>query len=318
MFRKIIEGLNKKKVKVFLLFLLCSFLAWSVSKFSDSYESRATFNLTYTQFPDSLLLNNTAQDFLVAKLRASGFQFLAHGLHQKEIKVNLRQVRNNGEDYFLTANELKVQMERQLSNTVSLLELNKDTFFIDLYQVVTKELPIKPNITIEIAPNHLMEGELELKPTTAIVKGPSKEVSKITTIVTEQLVLSGLSNNFSEKLILLKPEFAKNAMLLTKEVEISGKVVEFSEREFMITLDSENLSEGYGIKTFPNKIELVCKASVDALKSMKPSDFKIVVDYESLTSTNTKFLNVKLERKPENAYSVRLLTIRVEFVLEKL
>jgi hypothetical protein len=254
----------------------------------------------------------------VAKLRASGFQFLAHGLHQKEIKVNLRQVRNNGEDYFLTANELKVQMERQLSNTVSLLELNKDTFFIDLYQVVTKELPIKPNITIEIAPNHLMEGELELKPTTAIVKGPSKEVSKITTIVTEQLVLSGLSNNFSEKLILLKPEFAKNAMLLTKEVEISGKVVEFSEREFMITLDSENLSEGYGIKTFPNKIELVCKASVDALKSMKPSDFKIVVDYESLTSTNTKFLNVKLERKPENAYSVRLLTNRVEFVLEKL
>ncbi|WP_394971562.1 CdaR family protein [uncultured Croceitalea sp.] len=318
MLRKIINELHKRKVKVFLLFLLCSILAWSVSKFSDSYESRTTFKLKYEQFPDSLLLNNSEVAVFVAKLRASGFQFLSYGLNQKEIKVDLQQIENNGDDYFLTANELKIQMERQLSNTVSLLELEKDTFFIDLYKVVVKEIPIKPNVTIGVAPNHLMEGELELNPKTATIKGPSKEVSKIDNIVTDQLVLSELSGNFSEELILLKPELAKNAILLTKKVEISGKIVEFSEREFNVTIDSKNLPKGYGIKIFPNKIELVCKASIDALKSMKPSDFKVVVDYQSLTNTNNKYLNVRLVNKPENAYSVRLLTNRVEFVLEKL
>ena len=209
-------------------------------------------------------------------------------------------------------------MERQLSNTVSLLELEKDTFFIDLYKVVEKEIPIQPNVTVDIAPNHLMEGELELNPKTAAIKGPSKEVSEIKSIVTDQLVLNDLTGDFSERLILLKPKDAKNTVLLTKKAEISGKVVEFSEREFIITIGSENLPKGYRIKTFPNKIELVCKAGVDALKTMKPSDFKAVVDYESLTNSNTKFLNVRLVNKPENAYSVRLLTNRVEFVLEKL
>lgn len=318
MLRKIINGLDQRKVKVFLLFLLCSFLAWSISKFSDSYESRAKFELQYTRFPDSLLLNDTKTDFIVAKLRASGFKFLNYGIGQKVIKVDLRQVKNKGEEYYLLDNEIKVQLERQLSSTISLLELEKDTFYVDLYKVAVKEIPIKPNLTIEVAPNHLMEGELKLNPRTVTIKGPSNEVSQIKEITTDELILSDLTTNFSQELLLLQPESAENTVLLAKKTLVSGQIKEFSEREFHVPLDSENLPEGYTMKTFPNKITLVCKASVEALKNMGPLDFKVAVDYDSLTTPSTKFLNVRLVESPDSAYAIRLLTYRVEFVLEKL
>gem|GEM_PF-1121598 len=213
MLKKIIGGLNKRKVKVFLLFLTCSILAWSISKLSGTYESRATFELDYTNFPDTLLLNTLEKDYAVAKVRASGFQFLGYGINQKKIKVDLQKINNLNDDYFLTETELKTQFERQLSNTVSLLELEKDSFFVNLYKVILKEVPIKPNITIEVAPNHILDGNIALNPKTATIKGPAKVISKINEVFTSPLVLSELSANFTEELTLLKPD-AQNVILL--------------------------------------------------------------------------------------------------------
>ena len=317
MLKKIIDRLNSRKVKVFLLFLICSILAWSISKLSGSYESRATFELDYINFPDTLLLNTLEKDYTVAKVRASGFQFLGYGINKKKIKVDLQKINYLKDNYFLTETELKTQFDRQLSNTVSLLELEKDTFFVDLYKVILKEVPINPNVTIEVAPNHILEGALALNPKTATIKGPAKLVAKINKVSTSPLVLSELSNSFKEELTLLKPD-AQNMILLQETVEVSGKVVEFSEREFIISVGAENIPSGYRIKTFPNEIKLVCKAGVDNLKTMKPSDFELLVDYESLSGNTAKYLNVQLKRKPDHVYSVQLLTNQVEFVLEKL
>lgn len=318
MLRKIISRLNQRKVKVFSLFLICSILAWSISKLSEPYESRATFELVYTNFPDTLLLNTLEKDYVVAKVKASGFQFLGYGLNTKKIKVNLQKVNNKKNDYFLTETEFKVQFERQLSNTVSLLELEKDTFFVDLFQVIQKEVVIIPNITIDVAPNHILDGVLELNPKTITIKGPTKEVAKINEIFTSPLVLNELSNDFSEEIIVLKPDAIENTILLQEKVVVSGKIVEFSEREFNIPIGSENIPEGYRIKTFPNEVKLVCKASIANLKTMKISDFEALVDYTSLSNKTAKYLSVELKRKPENVYSVQLLTNEVEFVLEKL
>ncbi|GMN09112.1 hypothetical protein MTsPCn9_04320 [Croceitalea sp. MTPC9] len=318
MLKKIINGLNKRKVKVFLLFLLCSVLAWSVSKLSESYESRATFELEYTKFPDSLLLNTTEKDYTNAKLRASGFQFLRYSINQKKIKIDLRQVNNHKSNYFLTETELKVQLERQLPNTISLLELVRDTFFVDLYKVALKEVPVNPNITINVATNHILEGELELSPKVVTVKGPSNEIAEINQISTLPLVLNELSTNFSQKLRLILPESTNNTQLLQESVEVSGKIVEFSEKEFNIPIGSENVPEGFRIKKFPNSVVIVCKASIDRLKTMESSDFEAIVDYATLANSSSKYLSIKLKRKPKSAYSVQLLTNQVEFVLEKI
>lgn len=318
MLKKIKNRLDKRKVKVFLLFLACSFLAWSISKFSESYESRASFKLNYKQFPDSLLLNDSDSDFFIAKLRANGFKFLSYGINQKEIDINLNQVTHKGENYFLTDNEIKIQMERQLSNTVSLLELEKDTFFIDLYKVILKKVPVKANVTIGVAPNHLLDGDLKLEPSVVTLKGPSKEISKINEILTEEFVLNDVSKDFSRELTLLKPVEAENTILLDKKTQLSGTVVEFSEKEFNVTINAKNLPEGYSIKMFPNEVKLICKAGIERLKSMESSDFEVMVDYKTLNQSNAKYLNVELNRKPKDAYSVQLLTNQVEFVLEKL
>ena len=318
MLKKILNGLNKRKVKVFLFFLLCSFLAWTISKLSESFESRATFELEYTKLPDTLFLNVNEKDYTNAKLRASGFQFLSYHIIPKKIKVDLRKVSHHKDEYFLTETALKVQLEKQLSNTVSLLELEKDTFFVDLYKVALKEVTINPDVSIGLATNHILEGGLTINPKTATIKGPSKQINGIEEISTAPLVLNKLTENFSQELQLLLPESLDNAVLLQNSVQISGKVVEFSEKEFNIPIGSINVPKGFRIKNFPNRVTVVCKASIANLKKMATSDFDAIVDYNELANPSSKYLNIKLMRKPENFYSVQLLTDQVEFVLEKI
>ena len=78
---------DKRKINIFLIFLLCSFLAWLVSRLSETYVDRTTFDLEYINIPDSLLLGDNSLKNVDVRLRASGFQFLGYYYNGKKIEI---------------------------------------------------------------------------------------------------------------------------------------------------------------------------------------------------------------------------------------
>ncbi|MDT0607279.1 CdaR family protein [Croceitalea rosinachiae] len=302
---------------MFLLFLLSSFLAWSISKLSESYESRADFEITFFNFPDSLLLNTTEKRFIKTKLRASGFKFFSYGISPKKLKLDLSNVTLREGRYYLASNTMKPQFEKQLSNNVSIIELEEDRLYVDLYEVVQKEVPVEANISLELSQNHLLDGELNIDPKSVILKGPSREVENITKIKTKQLTFNNLSEDFSDKVELVKPNELINSQISINTVVVSGKVVRFSEKKYTVSIKSINLPEEYRIRMFPNKVSLVCKAGVDVLKNIKDNDFEVIVDCANIDQSNNK-LPLQLSRTPQKIYAVQLLKDQIEFVLEKI
>ena len=146
MFKKVLHGLNQKKVKVFSLFLLCSFMAWFISNLSETYESRSYFVLNYRNLPDSLLLGDNSSKQIEAKLRTSGFQFLYYKIFKGRMDIDVSQVAYQNGKYVLGQEALRRQMDQQLSQNVSLLELDLKALEVDLYQVETKKIPVQPKM----------------------------------------------------------------------------------------------------------------------------------------------------------------------------
>ncbi|MDT0539973.1 YbbR-like domain-containing protein [Croceitalea sp. P059] len=317
MLKKLVTNLNQRKVKVFLLFLICSFLAWSLSKLSESYESRAAFEIDYINFPDTLLLNTAEKQFVNTKLRTSGFQFLSYGISPKKLKIDLNNVSFSNGRYYMSANTIKPQFEKQLSNTISIIEFEEQQVFIDLYQVIKKEVPIEPDVSIELAQNHLLEGDLKIEPNIIVLKGPSNEVKSITKIKTEQLIFNELKEDFSKSVGIVIPDGLVNGEISTNSVKVSGKVVRFSEKEYTISIEAKNVPVGFRIRMFPNQVGLVCKASIDTLKDISNDDFEVVVDCSNIDKTKSQLL-IEVSKSPENIYAVQLLNNQIEFVLEKL
>ncbi|MEN1784364.1 MAG: CdaR family protein [Bacteroidota bacterium] len=312
----VLRGINKQKAKTFLMFLLCSFFAWSISKLSETYESNTAFLLQYQNLPDTLLLHSDHNNTILAKIRTSGFQFLSYSMSPKEIKVDLSSLQERENSFFLTNNDLENQIERQLSNSVSLLKLNSATHRLSLYRVGSKKVPVIADVDLKLAQNHLLMGAMTIAPDSVIVKGPKNSIADINSVTTESIALNDVAKDFKQSLGLKSVDSLGKVVLGRTAVLVSGTVVRFSERRFKVALQPRNVPEGFRLRMFPDEVEVVCKAGIAALKQLQSTDFKLFVDHTAVL--DQKYLLIEEEAIPDDVFSVRLMQNRVEFVLEKL
>lgn len=317
MLKKVLHGLNKKKVKVFSLFLLCSFLAWFISNLSDTYESRAHFTLNYRNLPDSLLLGKNSDNLIEAKLRTSGFQFLYYKIFKSRIDIDVSEVEFQNGGYVLSEEILKRQMDQQLSQNISLLDLDRNRLEVDLYQVDSKKIPIKAKLDLQLEQNYILDGKIKISPDSIEVKGPNNEIDTIKSIKTSRIQLNNVNADFSNEVNLVFPKGLDNSIFSIGRVTISGKVSKFSEKIFEVPVQVINIPEGYQVRTFPNSVTILCKATIERLKEISASDFDIVADYGQLKGTESSTLFLEIRESPQKVYDVRLEENTVNFVLEQ-
>ncbi len=318
MFKNLLQGLNQRKVKIFSLFLACSFFAWFLSNLSESYESRANFTINYRNLPDTLLLGKNATDQIEAKIRTSGFQFLYFNFINKRIDIDASQVVLQSGQYIISEDELKKQMDWQLSQNISLLDFDRNQLVVDLYEVDSREIPIRADLNIQYEPNFILDGELKIDPSHIIIKGPKNEIDTLKGISTSKIELTNISSDFKKEANLILPKGLDNTIYATNRVTVSGKVAKFSERVFEVPVKVLNLPEGYQVKTFPNSVSVLCKATVDRLKEIDAADFEVVSDYTQFTDSKNNTLFLTIKQAPANVYDVKLQENRVNFVLEQL
>ena len=305
---------NRRKTNIFIVFLFCSALIWLISKLSESYTQRSSFDLSYANVPDTLLLSGSSKDRVDVLLSASGLQFLSFNFGKQEVKIDLAELRFRNSEYFMSSSAYRKQIEDQLPGNMSLLEIDQDTLFVYFRKLVKKEVVVMPNMTLELAQNHLLEGNLKINPSSIVITGPASEIDTLTTIYTDSTILSELSEDFSRTVSLNRPETLSNTSFETNEVQVRGKVIRFSEQIIDIPVEVVNLPEGVEIKTFPNTVSVLCKAGIDRLKNLRPQEFELVADFESAEEGSQK-LQLHLNNKPEDVYDAQLKETEVEFIL---
>ena len=318
MIKKIKSGLNKRKVKIFSLFLLCATTAWFISNLSESYTANTYFNLEYINVPDSLFFADNYKEEVQVKLNAGGFQLMRLNVFRKKIQVDLSQLENKREKYFLRQSVFRKQIEGQLPNSLSLTEVGVlDTLFLDLYKLHTKEVPVVANSKVELKQNYVIEGGLKITPDTIKISGPKAEIDSIVKIEAETYDFENIAANFEAEVALQLPQELSNTKFSANRVVLSGEVYRFSEKILTVSVDVINLPEGVEIRTFPNKVSILCKAKVDVLREVKPSDFSVIADFKDYVDENLPILKLKLAKKPQGVYGVKLKEDTVEFILNR-
>lgn len=316
MIERIKTSLKKRKVKVFLMFLLFSGLAWFINNLSGTYTSNVIFDLKYVNTPENLLLTNASKQKVDVKLEAMGFQFLAFNFVAKSVKIDVSSVKENANTFFIPQETYKKQIEKQLSNSMKLLDIDTDTIFFDFQEIVSKEILVQARIKVNLAQNYLLDGDLDIDPKVVEVKGPKNEIDSIRIVKTVPLDLDGVSSDFSQKISLYKSEALLNTTFSLPNVVVSGKVSRFSERIIKVSVRVMNLPDGMNMKTFPDQVSILCKAKVDVLKTLESSNFQITVDYNSIQN-NTKKLVLKLSKKPKNLHSITMNEKEVTYILKR-
>jgi len=272
------SGLKKRKVKLFFGFLLCSFLAWFVSNLSESYMGNTIFELNFIDVPEDKMLVSTSKVALDVKLEAVGFQFLRFNFNNKTVDIDLTKVEKANGKYFITPSMYRQQIEKQLSNSMRLLQIPNDTLFIDFQDVITKTVAVEPLIEMSFEQNYILDGIVEVEPSTIQISGPMNEIDSITVFSTPKIELKDLSSDFSKTtfIIMTIRMFPDKVKVLCKAKMSDLK--NLSSADFTIVVDY-----------------------LEVVGGNERSD--------KLTSV--------LQKKPKNIFNATLVQNKIEYILKK-
>ncbi len=310
-------GLKKRKVKVFLIFLLCATMAWLINKLSQTYTSNTTFQISYINIPSEFILANIPKKEIQVRLRAVGFQFLGYGLKRKKINLDVSKLMFKDSSYYLTGDQIQIQIEAQLNNNSTLTDFDSDLIYFEFTSLETKKVPIKALVEFTFSNNHILEGEVQTVPDSIEITGPKSLIDTIQKIETKLFKRSNLNNNFSNSVPLKLPKELKGTTYTHQEVTISGVVVKFSEKVFEVPVTVLNLPENVKVRTFPEKVEVRCQGTLDRLKELEAENFSVVADYLNVTQETGNRLPITLVQYPKTLYHAFLSTNEIEFILRR-
>ncbi len=317
MIQKVKHVLKKRKAKLFFLFLLCSGLAWFVSNLSDRYVSRGSFSLAYVNPPDSMLLVDASKKQMELKLEAVGFQFLAFNLGNRNLRIDLSNIKKDGDVYFIPPTDYSRQLEKQLPGSVRLLETEGDSLFFELYHVITKRVPVVSQVELQFPQNYLLDGTLQLVPDSISLKGPQNEIDTIEFVKTERLELVDLTSDFSVVVKLHRNNILEHTSYSDPAITVKGTVSRFSEKVISVPVSVKNIPQEVTVELFPSEVKVLVKASLNRLKTIKSGDFEVMADYDRLERTNANSMVLQLSKKPKTIHSARLLKGEVDFILKR-
>ncbi|QWX82543.1 hypothetical protein H0I23_08635 [Cellulophaga sp. HaHaR_3_176] len=315
--KKVKTKYQKRKLNIFLIFLLFSSLAWFISKLSDDYTNRAVFDLEYINVPDSLLFVSASKQKIDVKLKASGFAFLGFNFEREIVKIDVAEALKDKEDYIVPKSIYQLQVEKQLSKSMDLLMIDGDDINLEIYPLFKKKIPVISGLRIQLAQNYMLDDDLKITPDSIVLTGPKKEVEQISFIKTELKKVKNISNNFSESLPLLKPKNLLNTKFSNSKVDVSVQVVRFSEKVLKVPVTVINLEEGYEIKIVPTTISVLCKGRIDDLKSLSNSDITVIADYNKISNKDQKVIPLFVKAKPKEINSVKLTEKSVTYILKR-
>lgn len=257
----------------------------------------------------------TSTEKLDVRLEAVGFQFLRYNFKNKTVDIELSKVQEQGGAYFIAPDHYQEQIEKQLSNSMRLVQMAKDTLFFDFQKVITKELSVEPTIEMDFAQNYILDGLVKVEPPFVSVTGPVEEINHISSLKTYKIELNDLNSDFSKTIFFVKPDSLYNVSFSTEKVTVSGRVARFSEKIIEVPIEVLNLPEHVTIKTFPDEIKVLCKAKVEDLNKIQTNEFKVTADFNLVEGKNN-ILSLYLQQIPEGVFSAALVQNKVEYILK--
>ncbi len=311
----IINGVRNRKINVFFLFLLMSFLILIFSKLSKQYTSSRVFTIHKINVPNEfVILNDSTAKFNIV-FKTYGFNWLKYYFSNPEITVDFKKdVVKTDSLFVFNKSKIFLNKETEFGNQVELLEVSPDILYFKFDVNLIKKVPIVVKANISYTPGYDSFDSYKVFPDSIQVVGPNVNVEKINSIQTEKVVLENIKSDIDKTVKLKLPKNNKDLIFSSDEVKLTAKVEKFTEGNVKVPISLINIPNGLNIKYFPKSINVIYYTSLNKFNEILAKDFEVVCDYNKL-SNNQTFLLPELARITQKVKSAKINQQHIEFII---
>ena len=310
--------LNNRKIKVFVFFTILTTIIWLLIELSKTFTSTAFFKAEYKNLPKDKLLQVSPVSQVEVTIKAPGFNLLKYKLKAHKINFNLNNLSKKGSSYYILPNSQLSNINAQIIGETEILNIVKDTIFIEVGKNISKKVPIQTRADVKFKIGYNFIEKLKVEPDSVMVSGPKKYIDSIKEVSTIPFKISDVYENIEKEVELVIPENLKNIELSHQKVKLIGEVDKFTEGRIKIPVSIINEPEKVTVNPFPKEIEIIYQAGISNFNKINENSFTIVFDYKQYEGdTTTQFLTPIIKQKSEFVSTIKLIPNRIEFLLQK-
>lgn len=303
----------------FMIFVLFATVFWFLIKLEEEFTTEIEYPIRFVNLPqDKVLVGDLPESFKL-NITAHGFKLLKYKFSNAVIPFTIDfndyplKLSRQRANFFILTEDIRKNIEKQLSNEISVQKIRPDSLFFDFDERSYKMVPVIGNYEIELAQQYMFEGRPVLEPDSVEVSGAFSLIDTLQGVYTQNKVLSDVKGEIDKE---LKLETIDQLELKRKEVNLKAQVVQFTEASVKLPIEVRNVPDSLRLITFRKNAVVRCHVSFENYPKIISALFQVVVDYNDIEE-HPQQLPLYVRKAPDYTRSVRVEPQAVDYLIEK-
>ncbi|EFA43929.1 YbbR-like protein [Hallella bergensis DSM 17361] len=315
-FRGFLFKLLNREFLFFLFFLALSGIFWLMMTLNETYEQEIPVGLRLTGIPKNVVMTTEMSDTAYITVRDKGFMLLSYITSSK-----LHPLTYNFSDYAdrqtnkgqLSVADIQKSVRQQLfaSTVITAIKAERLEFYFNYG--LNKEVEVKLVGNVVPASNFYLS-HVQFSPEKVVVYATKDKLDSIHSVTTEYQNIVNFDDTVVRK-VRLKPIVGAKIVPSTISLTLYPDIL--TEESVEVPITAINKPEGLTVRTFPQKVKVRFTVGASMFRTIRPSDFQVVVDYREIAARPSDKCNLYLQSKPRGVSNAHLEIKQIDYLIEQ-
>jgi len=305
-----------KEFLIFLFFLFLSGSFWLMMSLNETYEKEFSVPVRLVGVPKNAVMTGDVPDTVKITVRDKGFTLVTYQygkwFRPLSFKFSTYADEDQGHGVISSADAIK-QVQSQLYGSSKLLSVKPDK--LDFYFTFgsSKQVPVKFKGRISTSKTYYL-AHTEFMPSVVTVYANKKQLDELKYVEIEPFVYRNLQDTIHQNVNLQR---IRGVKMVPSSVRLSVYPDVLTEETVEVPVSAINMPEGMVLRTFPARVTVRFTIGASLFRTIRPDQFKVVVDYEELMAHPSDKCTLQLRSVPRTVSKARLDVAKVDYLLEQ-
>ena len=309
------SGLNKEFL-IFLFFLALSGCFWLMMTLNETMEREYTIPVQLTGVPRNAVMTGELPDSVHIVVRDKGFTLVTYAWSGKFRPLTFRFASYADDDAGhgeIPMADVQKQVLAQLYGSSKLLQVKPAKFDFYFTYGSSKRVPVVFRGKITTNKSYYL-AHTEFYPGTVMVYANKRQLDQLQAVEIEPFNLRNLSDTIHRMVRIHK---VRGMKIVPQTVRLAIYPDVLTEESVDVPIQAINMPPNMVLRTFPAKVTVRFTIGASLFRTIKPSQFKVVVDYNDLADNPSDKCPLQLRSVPRSVSKAHLDMDMVDYLLEQ-
>ena len=305
------SGLNKEFL-IFLFFLALSGAFWLLMTLNETMEREFKIPMRLSGVPRNAVMTGELPDTVRVTVRDKGFTLVTYDFRPLVFRFSNYADEDEGKG-MIPLTDVQKQVLSQMYGSSKLLQVKPGAFDFYFTYGTSKKVPVVFRGKITTNKSYYL-AHTEFYPSMVTVYANKQQLDKLQTVEIEPFNYRNLQDTIRQAVKIRK---IRGVKIVPSTVRLSVYPDVLTEEAIEVPITAINMPPGMVLRTFPSKVTVRFTIGASLFRTIKPSLFKVVVDYEELAANPSDKCTLLLRSVPRSVSKASLEIDRVDYLLEQ-